>query len=274
MGERAGPRPGPGPRDQGIPSSNGLYGIISSAIGAATTVAYGLRQQFSSPLVFSSSQESLAESGPSPESDPKSELESEPEPGPGEEGDAMSPQSDASSTRSFMSALERSVTEATGSNSARQQLANKELLRLMDRRRKLDRDFSRTQERDATALAKAREKHERELAKREAKHRREMRKLDEKREQQERKAKLRRRKTLDKNDRSTLALELERARAERDVALRTAELLQAQVGEPQAQNTILVASLGRVGAMSRENSPSPSPDPSVKSQARASRTPP
>lgn len=76
-----------------------------------------------------------------------------------------------------------------------------------------------------------------------------MRKLEQKREQRERKAETRRRKTVDGGDAWAPSAELESVKAERDAALRKAELLLSQVGELQAQNARLVAELGCAGAV-------------------------
>lgn len=244
-----------------IPSSTGLYGIITGAFGVAGSIASGLRSQFSNPLSFNSSQDSLADSQPIPE-----------------EHDDNASQSDASSIRSFTSALEkyrtgeRQADSITGSNSEesrslRPQPAEKDLQKLVDRRQKLERSFTEFQERmatrrvgdkekDAASQAKLREKHEKEMAKQEAKYKREMRKLEEKREQEERRAEARRKKAAERQEKSSLTLELEKVRAERDVALKQMELLRSQVGELQAQNTMLVAKLGRMGALNREDSSS------------------
>lgn len=251
------------------PSSTGLYGIINGAFSAAGAVASGLRSQLSNPLSFSSgSQDSLADSQPTPEEH--------------EDEDA---ESDASSTRSFTSALEKSVTgekAAAGSIQSdesrwqRLQPLEKDLQKLLERRQKLDRDHNQFQERmqskrqgekdkDATSLAKLREKHDKEVVKQEARYRREMRKLEEKREQEERKAEARRRKAAERQEKSSLTLELERVRADKDVALKEIELLHTQVGELQAQNTMLVARLGRLGALNREDSSS-SRENSIRSQ--------
>lgn len=263
-------------QDQGIPSSNGLYGIVTGAFGVASSVANGLRQQFSNPINLGAddSRDSLAEDAGGPE----------------KRADISDSESDASSARSFASAVEKSTrgdkaasssteSNSDGSPSQPKQPAERQLQKLVERRRKLEDDFSKTRERleskrqgekskDAAALAKAREKHERELAKQEAKYQREMKKLEGKREQQERKAELRRRKTMEKEEKLLLAVELEGARAERDVALKKVELLQSQVGELQAQNTMLTAKLGRVGTVGREDSSS-SREASIKSQPRS-----
>ncbi|GAB0131935.1 hypothetical protein EsDP_00000388 [Epichloe bromicola] len=251
------------------PSSTGLYGIINGAFSVAGAVASGLRSQFSNPLGFNNgSQDSLADGQPIP--------------GEREDQDA---ESDASSTLSFASALEKSVTgekaaagstQSDESRSQRLQPLEKDLQKLMERRQKLDRDHNQFQERmqskrqgekekDATSLAKLREKHDKEVAKQEAKYKREMRKLEEKREQEERKAEARRIKAAERQEKSSLTLELERVRADKDVALKEIELLRTQVGELQAQNTMLVARLGRLGALNREDSSS-SRENSIKSQ--------
>ncbi|UNI14404.1 hypothetical protein JDV02_001034 [Purpureocillium takamizusanense] len=280
--------------DEGIPSSNGIYGIIAGAFGAATSVAYGLRQQFSSPLGFSTSQESVTEEDEASKRADAAEADE----GDGDNGS----ESDASSTHSFSSAMERYMTADMGGDSvagshsdesrSQSKAANggssssnpldKELLKLTERRRKLDENYARMQERlesrrqdgkdkDAVALAKAREKHDRELAKQEAKYRREMRKLEEKRESEERKAEARRRKTAEREDRAALQLELDRARADRDVARKQLELLQGQVGELQRENTMLVARLGRLGAINNREDSASSRELSVKSLGKSDR---
>lgn len=254
-----------------IPSSTGLYGMITGAFGVATSVAGGLRSQFSNPLSMSSSMESLDTSQPIPEEN---------------EDDGSS--SDTSSLRSFTSALERSLTgekpadSGTGSNSEESksqpsQPKEKELQKLVDRRRRLEENFAKMQERmeskrqtesqkDASANAKLSEKHEKEMAKQEAKYKKEMRKLEEKREQEERKAEARKKKAAEREEKSNLTLELEKTRADRDLALKQIELLRLQVGELQSQNTMLVAKLGRLGGLDRNDSyASSAKDLSIKS---------
>ncbi|PHH86348.1 hypothetical protein CDD83_10375 [Cordyceps sp. RAO-2017] len=261
----------PGDSNGPYPTSNGLWGIITGAFGVATSVAYGLRQQITGPLGLnssSSSQDSLTEGRPQLPPRPHHHHHHR-----------RRSESDASSVRSFASAVERSMTgefghgdsltesNSDGSRSQVKLAEEKELQKLDERRQRLEHDYYKMQERietkrqggvdkDAAALAKAREKHEKELAKHEAKFKREMKRLEGKREQQARKAELRRRKTLEKEEKSNLALELEKVKAERDVALKKAQLLQKQVGELQAQNTMLVAKLGRGGALSRSASTS------------------
>ncbi|KHN95125.1 START-like domain protein [Metarhizium album ARSEF 1941] len=244
-----------------IPSSTGLYGIIGGAFGVASSIASGLRSQFSNPLSFNSSQDSLADGQLMPR----------------EDGDDDASQSDATSTRSFTSALDKaltprgpdSLTDSISEESRLQRLqpAEKDLQKLVDRHQKIERNLNQFRERmetkrlgekekDAASQAKLRERHDKEIAKQEAKYKREMRKLEEKREHEQRKAEARRKKAAERQEKSSLTLELEKVRAERDVSTKQIELLRGQVGELQAQNTMLVAKLGRMGALNREDSSS------------------
>lgn len=242
---------------QSIPSSNGIYGIISGVFEAASSVvATGLRQ-LGSPAESNTSLDDL-------ESRAAEEHETDAD---------MTDLSETSSIRTFRSALERSMTEEnraksmTGSNSDEsksqgKQLLEKELRKLQEKRRKLDEKAAHMQQRlekkqrggkekDETSIAKMREKHEKEIAKQEAKYRRELQKLEDKRVHEERKAEARRRKAIEREEKMNLTMELEKTRAERDVALKEVEILQAQVGELQSQNTMLTAKLGRLGGLDR-----------------------
>ncbi|KAM0434452.1 hypothetical protein ACHAPT_003548 [Fusarium lateritium] len=245
-------------QDDMMPSSNGLYGMLAGAIGAASSyLPTGLLKTWGTGSDIASTDES--------------------EIPPIEEG-PHDDESDTSSIRSFASALERSVTaennppesitesqsETSRSNPPQTQ-GDKELKKLEQRRKKLDEKVARLQERresklqgekekDAATLAKMREKHDREVAKQEEKYRREMRKLEEKREAEQRKAEERRRKALEREEKNNLSLELERVRAERDLARRQIDLLESQVGELQAQNTMLVRKLGKMGLVDRSDS--------------------
>ncbi|KAK4106244.1 hypothetical protein N658DRAFT_502740 [Parathielavia hyrcaniae] len=102
-------------------------------------------------------------------------------------------------------------------------------------------------EKDDQALAKLREKHEKEIAKQEDKFRRETQRLADKRAAEERKAEARRKKAAEREERGNLAMELQRARAERDVARKEVDMLRERVGELQGQCTMLVARLGKEG---------------------------
>ncbi|KAM0324515.1 hypothetical protein ACHAPQ_008294 [Fusarium lateritium] len=258
-------------QDDPFPASNGLYGVIAGAIGAASAyIPASLLKTWGTGSDLGSTDDSA------------SDVHAVGEDQPGDE-------SDTSSIRSFASALERSVTaenkspdslaesQSETSRNAQQSLADKELKKLEHKKKKLDEKLVKLEERrqsklvgdkekDAATLAKMREKHEKEVAKQEEKYRREMRKLEEKRERDQRKAEERRRKAAEQEEKNNLSLELDRVRAERDVARRQIELLEGQVGELQAQNTLLVRKLGKNGLLDGPGSPSSS----IKSIQRAS----
>jgi DNA repair exonuclease SbcCD ATPase subunit len=147
---------------------------------------------------------------------------------------------------------------SAGSATTHSSQHDKELKKLEERRRKTEEKLQRAQERalakknddtqrDELALQKLREKHEREIAKREEKYQRERQKLEAKRVNEKKKAEERRRKQAEREDKANLALELEKTRAERDIARKEIEILKEQVGQLQALNTKLVARLGREG---------------------------
>ncbi|KAI1807916.1 hypothetical protein F4811DRAFT_503725 [Daldinia bambusicola] len=141
---------------------------------------------------------------------------------------------------------------------------DKELKKLEERKRKMEEKLRRAQERalakrgngdaestsqrDEAAMQKLREKHEREIAKQEEKFQRELTKLEAKRASEQKKAEERRRKALEREEKTNLAMELDKVRAERDLAYKQMDILKEQIGELQAQNTRLVARLGREGA--------------------------
>ncbi|KAL7789210.1 hypothetical protein V8C43DRAFT_316338 [Trichoderma afarasin] len=248
---------------QSIPSSNGIYGIISGVFEAASSVvASGLRQ-LGTPEESQTSLTDLESRAAAEEHETDADL---------------SELSETSSIRTFRSALERSMTEENrarsiaGSNSDEsksqgKQLLEKELKKLEEKRRKLDEKTAHMQQRleskrrggkekDEAVVAKMREKHEKEIAKQEAKYRKELQKLEDKRVHEERKAEARRRKAAEREEKMNLTMELEKTRAERDVALKRVEILQTQVGQLQSQNTMLTAKLGRLGGFDRAASAS------------------
>ncbi|KFH47933.1 hypothetical protein ACRE_012840 [Hapsidospora chrysogenum ATCC 11550] len=246
-------------------SNNGLYGMITGAFGAASSVLSGGLQW----------QPSAAHGDASDGSGSTSQV--------GEEAEVASSLSETSSIRTFASALEKARSNEIASGSVQGDHAEdkshssqphlKELKRLEERRRKLEEKAAKTLERvekqrhgnkekDAAAIARVREKYEKEAAKQEAKYKRELRRIEEKRENEERKAAERKKKAAEREEKHNLSLELEKVRAERDVALKQVELLTTQVGELQAQNTRLAAQMGRpsrsgdvgLGGVSRTNS--------------------
>jgi hypothetical protein len=251
---------------QNMPSSNGIYGIISGVFGAASSVvASGLRT-LGSPAESNTSLDDL-ESRDDSESRAAEEHDTEPE---------ISDISETSSIRTFRSALERSLTEeartqsVAGSDESKshgKQLLEKELKKLQEKRRKLDEKAAQMtqrlenkrrggKEKDEAVVAKLREKHEKEIAKQEAKYRRELQKLEDKRVHEERKAEARRQKAVEREEKMRLTMELEKTRAERDVALKRIEILLTQVGQLQTQNTMLTAKLGKLGGFDRPGSTS------------------
>ncbi|KAI1346563.1 hypothetical protein F5Y01DRAFT_297549 [Xylaria sp. FL0043] len=154
-----------------------------------------------------------------------------------------------------------SISTGTGGDSlhsASSTHQDKELRKLEQRRQKAEEKMRRAEERalakknddaqrDQLALQKLREKYERGIAKQEEKYQRERRKLEAKRAAEERKAEARRRKQLEREDKANLALELDKARAERDVAFKEIEILKGQIQQHQAVNAKLVARLYREG---------------------------
>ncbi|KAF7546640.1 hypothetical protein G7046_g9242 [Stylonectria norvegica] len=255
--------------DETVPSSNGLYGIIYGAIGAASSiVANNLFKPFVAYSDTGSNEGSLSDVPPIQELD---------------EEDQETARSETSSIRSFASAVEMSTTDAddhrspestaethseTQSQTSRTNIStqrDKELRKLEDRRRKLAEKVTKMQERmnnkqsgekdkDVAALAKLREKHEKDVAKQEEKYRRELRKIEEKREAEERKVEERKRKAAEREEKSNLALELDKVKAERDLARSQIAILEGQVGELQAQNTLLARKMGKMGLLERSDS--------------------
>lgn len=135
-------------------------------------------------------------------------------------------------------------TTTTSTPLARQE---KDLRKLDLRRLKLEDKLSRLQTRSAERDVQAREKAEIESKKLEAKYQRELSRLAEKRAAEERKVKERTKKLEEKEEKKRASVEIEKVRAERDMARKQIDMLKAQVGELQAQNTRLVAKLGRMG---------------------------
>ncbi|KAK1640143.1 hypothetical protein BDP81DRAFT_312087 [Colletotrichum phormii] len=251
-------------QDNSVPSSNGLYGIISGAFGmASSVVASRLADGYALPGIFTapSTNGSIAE-----------------------EDEDESAESDTSSIRSFASAVEKTdegeavtppeVTQpdsmslhSSGSGGGASLQGGKtsshherELRKLQERRQKMQDKINKMQERmsskrdqdsqkEAANLAKLREKHDKEMAKQEDKYRRDMQRLEQRREQEQRKAEEKRRKQAEKEEKGNLALELERVKAERDVALKEIDVLKEQVGQLQSQNTMLVVKMGKMGGL-------------------------
>ncbi|KAK8081818.1 hypothetical protein PG996_000599 [Apiospora saccharicola] len=237
--------------------SGGIYGMISNALGVAASVLpssmplnpFGSVKGGDSDMSLSSSDlhdddTSSLHSFHSFGSEAVSER-------PALHGAALTPSISANTGDVQSTHSSESVAKSNAPSHS-----EKELRKLEQRREKVNQKLRRQQERalakkeqeaqrDEASIAKLREKHEREVAKQEAKYRRDMQRLEEKKVNEQRKAEERRRKALEREEKSNLSIELANVRAERDVALKQIDLLKEQVGELQSQNTLLVAKLGR-----------------------------
>ncbi|KAI1502257.1 hypothetical protein F5X99DRAFT_163360 [Biscogniauxia marginata] len=273
----AGPRAKskPTPSEQYVeetPGPGGLYGMISGALGAAASAAASRL-----PNPFGSFQDEDVESDVSTDrSDETSTIHSfhsfESD---GKEDSSLKQAEDTHLTPSVMNSKANS-THSSESTAARSTYATsqheKELRKLEERKRRTEEKLQRAQEqaiakrrndaqRDEIAVQKMRKKHEREVTKQEEKYQRELRKLEAKRASEQKKAEERRRKQAEREEKANLAIELEKVRAERDIARKQVEVLKEQIGDLQGQNTMLVARLGRegisLGSGSSESLPSP-----------------
>ncbi|KAH8878873.1 hypothetical protein GQ53DRAFT_775399 [Thozetella sp. PMI_491] len=238
---------------------SGFYNMIAGALGAAGS-AVASRM----PVLVTSARGSSEEEDVDDESDTSSETSY----ASAEEGE---PSSAAPSSVLTSKDPEPALSLRSGISDESQALSSiptqheKELKKLQERRSKMQEKINRMAERvaakkredsdkDAASLVKLREKHERDLARQEEKYQRDLKKLEEKRAQEERKAQERRRKQTEREERANIQLELDRVRLERDVARKEMEVLKDQIGELQAQNTLLVAKLGKLGALGRSDS--------------------
>ncbi|KAI0480346.1 hypothetical protein GGR56DRAFT_664041 [Xylariaceae sp. FL0804] len=247
-----------------IPGPGGFYEMIAGALGAAASAAASRIQNSFGSTQGDDTESDLSSCEASDDSSSvhsfhSFEASTEEVPAkPVEDEKTASARPNDRRTDSVQSAgsIARSSTHASSPPHQ-----DKEMRKLEERRRKLEEKYQRAQERtrarespsqqqqqrDEAALQKLREKHDREVAKQEDKYRREVAKLEAKRQGEQRRASERRRKQAEREDRASLAAELEKTRAERDVARRQVEVLKDQVGSLQGQNTMLVARLGREG---------------------------
>ncbi|KKY32887.1 hypothetical protein UCDDA912_g07156 [Diaporthe ampelina] len=138
----------------------------------------------------------------------------------------------------------------------------KHLKKLQERHKKLAEKMARQQERAASqgksnqgedGLAKLKEKHEKEIARQEENYKKEVKKMEEKRLKDEKKAEERRKKQQEKDERANAAMQLEKVKVERDMAFKQIDILKDQIGQLQAQNTKLVAQLGKLGGLASTN---------------------
>jgi hypothetical protein len=273
----------PEAQEEPSPSNSGIYGLLSSALGMATSAVASRVAAFAPSARLSDSDISGAESDTSEasfasaEEGSTSQLDSSiPNNNNLEETISATDDISTRSTHSTLSdatnTLSREITPSATVSQAKSQ-HEKELAKLQARMRKAQEKLERAQarrnakqnstsngdstseptkdakqkEKDDQALAKLREKHAREIARQEEKYQRELQRLEAKRAAEERKAEARRRKAAEREERGNLAMELERVKAERDVARKEVEMLRERVGELQGQCTMLVARLGTEG---------------------------
>lgn len=246
--------------DEELPSPGGIYGMIAGALGAVAarlpnplgSAKGGETDTDLSMSALSGDDSSSILSFHSADSD----LDAESKISKLDSNDVLSP---AVSTSRDGEAQSTHSSESAGGKSTTIVHHEKELRKLEDKKRKAAEKFTRAQERagakkgndsqkDEAAIAKLKEKHDREVQKQEEKYRRDLKRLEQKRANEQRKAEEKRRKQADKEAQQNLAMQLEQAKAERDVALKQIDVLKDQVGELQGQNTLLVAKLGKISS--------------------------
>lgn len=252
-------RPPPDPSQaaaEGHVQPSGFYNMIAGAIGAASSMVTSRLPGVAHSTSELDSDLQDSESDTEPEASFASAQEPEVDTplakvlsgegvslGGGDMASMHSTKSDESSTKAAVSHHE------------------KHLKKLQDRHRRIAEKMARQQERASQGksnqsddqLAKLKEKHEKEIARQEENYRKEVKKMEEKKLKEERKAEERRRKQQEKDERSNAAMQLEKAQVERDMALKQIDILKDQVGELQAQNTKLVAQLGKLGGLASTN---------------------
>ncbi|OAA68245.1 START-like domain protein [Niveomyces insectorum RCEF 264] len=113
-------------------------------------------------------------------------------------------------------------------------------------------------------IRKLRTKHEEAVARQQARYRKEVQALERKHQQQADKAAARARKQRARAAKADAVQQLARVQAERDVARKEAELRTEQVRQLQAQNTALVARLGRLTKQAHGNGLGSENDDSLK----------
>ncbi|KAH8837174.1 hypothetical protein MCOR27_010071 [Pyricularia oryzae] len=257
-----------------IQPATGLYGMITGVFGVAGSV---ISSRLSNPLGGS-----IRATDSEPDLDDQyrddSDSESDTNSFKSFSSDSQSPRKDEGNSDGLSGSMLSMDTEDTlqkatsnysqesqGSQtpkiSSRTETQNeKELRKLHDRRRRVHEKIAKIQERSSTKrngdkekdereMAKLKEKHEKELARQEEKYQRELRKIEERRQHEERKAEQRRKKQVEREEKANIALELDRVKAERDVARKQIDILKDQIGELQSQNTMLVATLGKHGLL-------------------------
>lgn len=173
--------------------------------------------------------------------------------------DSVSTISSQSSDITFASALEnrqsRTIDDAllaepteSTAESRTNELKEKELQKLEERKRRLDEKLSKIREKNSEdnakqeeAIRKAEIKNQKEVQKQELKYKKEIERLEK-----------RKRKVAEKDERTKLLRELEETRAERNVLRKEKDILRLQVGELQAENTAFAVRIGRMGTQGED----------------------
>ncbi|KAI1212979.1 uncharacterized protein F4807DRAFT_307082 [Annulohypoxylon truncatum] len=245
----------------------GFYGMISNALNsAASAAASHMPNPFVSVNDDNMSSSDLSESLDDDDASSTRSFHSlEAEEIEGNDGSSSKPEESSTQLTPSVTNGGAESTRSTDSlaRSTGTSQHDKELKKLEERKRKTEEKLRRAQEkalakrgstsdttssqREEAALQKLREKHEREIAKQQEKYQREVKKLEAKRNSEQKKVEERRRKTLEREEKSNMAMELDKVRAERDIARKQMEILKEQIGDLQTQNTMLVARLGREG---------------------------
>jgi hypothetical protein len=244
--------------DNELPGPGGVYGMVSGALGVvASAAASRLLGSGVENDTGSGSSDYISDASSSTHSFHSCDSIEEDDKEPSAQSGTVSKEPTPSVSTNGGDASLKSI-RSTESSTPVSSHHEKELKKLEERRRKTEEKLQRAQERalakrnddaqrDELALQKLQEKHEREMAKQEEKYQRERRKLEAKRANEEKKAQEKRRKQAEREEKANFALELQKVRAERDVARKEIEILKEQVGQLQALNTKLVARLGREG---------------------------
>ncbi|KAI0128638.1 hypothetical protein BJ170DRAFT_337918 [Xylariales sp. AK1849] len=235
----------------------GYYGMIAGAIAAAAAAASRLPNPFGSAKGGDTDSDLSPSGSTDGDASTLNSFHSLSSDHDGEEITSKAESNDllATTTGNGESQSTHSSESAAGKSTAPSQ-HEKDLRKLEDKRRKLLEKMQRAQERavskkeqesqrDESSIAKLREKHDKEAAKQEDKYQRDLRKLEEKRRHEQKKAEERKRKAIEREEKANLGMELDKAKTERDVALKQIDILKEQVGELQRQNTMLVAKLGK-----------------------------
>lgn len=241
----------PPPTEDDIPPS-GIYSIITGLVGGAASAVASHLPHITYPSGQEEDLNTVEDSYPDSDSDSGRSFASAPEPEP--ELESATPLEKTQSGGGDLTSLLSAKSDESSTKASTTQ-HEKQLKKLQERYQKLEEKMSKQQERslqgkqnqtDGNALAKLKEKHEKEIARQEENYRKEAKKLEEKRLKEEKKAEERRKKEAEKEARGNMAMELERTKVERDMALKQIDILKEQVGELQSQNTKLVAKLGKL----------------------------